>query len=166
MTLEEIPSRSRIFIDSTVFIYHFTAVSPACRKLLERCEAGDVRGLTSTAVLAEVAHRLMMSEAVAARLVTPGNLAKRLRARPEIVRELHRYDEQVQRIPLMGVEVVPLDLGTLIRSAEVRRQHGLLVNDSLVVAGVRETNAEGLASADADFGRVKALTVFTPDDLV
>lgn len=64
MTLEEIPAGARIFIDSTIFIYHFTAASPACRTLLERCEAGDVRGLTSTAVLAEVAHRLMMSEAL------------------------------------------------------------------------------------------------------
>lgn len=165
MTLDQIPSGSRIFIDSTVFIYHFTASSPACRKLLERCEAGDVRGLTSTAVLAEVTHRLMMSEAVAGRLVTSGNIVKKLHARPEIVRQLHLYDEQVQRIPLMGVQVVSRDLGTLIRSAEVRRQDGLLVNDSLVVAGTRETGADGLASADGDFRRVKDLKVFTPDDL-
>lgn len=124
-----------------------------------------MRGLTSTAVLAEVAHRLMMSEAVAARLVTPGNIAKKLRARPEIVRRLHLYDEQVQRIPLMGVEVISLDLGTLLRSADARRQYGLLVNDSLVVAAARETGAGGLASADADFDRVKDLKVYTPGDL-
>ena len=76
----------------------------------------------------------------------------------------------VDGMPLCGPVLPPaqrrsVDLGTLIRSAEVRRQHGLLVNDSLVVAGVRETNAEGLASADADFGRINALKVFTPDDL-
>lgn len=124
-----------------------------------------MRGLTSTGVLAEVTHRLMMSEAVAGRLVTSDNIVKKLRARPDIVRQLHVYDEQVQRIPLMGVQVVSLDLGALIRSAEARRQDGLLVNDSLVVAGTRETSADGLASADGDFRRVKDLTVFTPDDL-
>lgn len=164
--LEEVPSQARVFIDSTIFIYHFTAVSGACRALLERCEATDVRGVTSTAVLAEVAHRLMMSEALAAGLVTPGNIAKKLRAKPDVVRHLHLYAEQVERIPLMGIEILPLDLGTVVRSAESRRQHGLLINDSLVLASARKANVDGLASADTDFRRVRDLALYEPNDLV
>lgn len=45
------------------------------------------------------------------------------------------------------------------------RQHGLLVNDSLVLASTREANVDGLASADTDFRRVKGLMLFEPDDL-
>lgn len=165
MTLDRVPTASRIFLDSTVFIYHATGVSPQCKALLERCEAGDVAGVTSVVVLAEVAHRMMVIEAVAAGLVSTKNAVKKLRAGPHFVRRLHIYQEQVERIPLMGVRVLALDVGTVLRSAEVRRQYGLLVNDSLVVAAAQGAEITKLASADADFGPVRGLTLYQPGDL-
>jgi len=57
--LSEIPAGSRVFLDATIFLHHFTGVSPSCRSLLARCEAGQLRALTSTLALAEVTHRLM-----------------------------------------------------------------------------------------------------------
>lgn len=154
-----------MFLDSTIFIYHATGASPQCRALLERCETGDVAGITSVIVLAEVAHRLMIIEAVAAGLVVGRDVVKKLRARPELVRRLHVYREQVERIPLMGVDIAPLDVGTLLRSADIRREYGLLVNDSLVVAVARGTGIGHLASADPDFGRIKDLKLYRPGDL-
>lgn len=165
MTLDRLPSASRIFLDSTIFIYHATGTSPQCRALLERCEAGDIAGVTSVVVLAEVAHRLMLIEAVAAGFVSGKDVVKKLRARPDLVRRLHVYQEQVERVPLMGVDVAPLDAGTLLRSADIRRRYGLLVNDSLVVAAARGAGVGLLASADADFGRVKELKLYRPGDL-
>ena len=165
MTLDHVPSESRIFLDSTIFIYHASGASPQCRSLLERCEARDVVGVTSVVVLAEVAHRLMIIEAVATGLVSAKNVIKKLRARRDLVRRLHVYQEQVERIPLMGVDVVPLDVGTLLRSADVRRQYGLLVNDSLVVAAARGAGVEYLASADGDFSCVKELKLYRPADI-
>jgi predicted nucleic acid-binding protein len=148
-----------------IFIYHATGASPQCRALLERCEAGDVAGLTSVIVLAEVAHRLLIIEAVTTGLVTGKDVVKKLRARPDLVRLLHVYQEQVERIPLMGIDVAPLDAGTLLRSADMRRQYGLLVNDSIVAAAARGAGVDLLASADADFARVKGLRWYRPTDL-
>lgn len=165
MTIDRVPKGSRIFLDSTIFIYHFTGTSAACRHLLERAESGDIKAVTSVVVVAEVAHRLMTIEAVTAGAVAGKDVVKKLRGRPEVVRALPIYSEQVERIPLMGVDVRPLDLGTLIQSADVRRQYGLLVNDSLVVAAAREARADGIASADADFRRVTGLKVYWPDDI-
>ena len=165
MTLDRVPASSRIFLDSTIFIYHATRTSAQCRDLLERCEAGDLRGVTSVVVLAEVAHRLMIIEAVASGAVSGRDVVKKLRARPDLARRLHVYQEQIERIPLMGVDIVPLELGVLIRSADVRRQYGLLVNDSLVVAAARELGIESLASADADFRRVEEMKLYRPGDL-
>lgn len=165
MTLDRVPPASRVFLDSTIFIYHATGASLQCRALLERCEAGDVAGVTSAVVLAEVAHRLMIIEAAAAGLVSGRDVVKKLRARPALVRRLHVYQEQVERIPLMGVDVAPLEAGTLLRSADIRREYGLLMNDSLVVAAAREAGVGHLASADADFRRVKELKLYRPGDL-
>lgn len=165
MTLDRIPSGERVFLDSSIFIYHFTGASLDCRALLERCEAGDVKGATSVVVLAEVAHRLMLLEALSGGLVAPPNAVKKLRARPELVRGLRLYQDQVEQIPLMGVEVFPAQLATLARSADVRRRHGLLVNDSLVVAAAEAAQIGALASADTDFRRVKELKLYQPADL-
>ena len=165
MTLDRVPSASRIFLDSTIFVYHATGASVQCRALLERCEAGDIAGVTSVVVLAEVAHRLMTIEAVAAGFVSGKDVVKKLRARPDLVGRLHLYQEQIERIPLMGVDVVPLQVGTVLRSADIRRKYGLLVNDSLIVASAREAGVGHLASADVDFRRVKELKLYRPGDL-
>ena len=165
MSLDAVAPGTRVFVDSTIFIYHFTGASPECRAFLERCERREVKGLTSALVLAEVAHRLMMLEAVTRGLVSPGNVARKLRERPEVVRQLDLYQEQVERIPLMGVDVVPLGLATVMRSGEVRKRHGLMVNDSLLVAALRDLGVTALASADTGFQAVEGLTLLQPRDL-
>lgn len=165
MTPDRIPAASRVFLDSSIFIYHATGRSGQCRALLERCESGDLSGLTSTVVLAEVAHRLMMVEAVASGLVSGKDIVKKLRGRPDVVSQLSIYQEQVERIPLMGVDVLALDAATVLESAQIRRRHGLLVNDSLVVAAARSAHIDLLASADFDFDRVEELQLYRPDDL-
>ena len=165
MTLDAIKPDTSVFIDAPIFIYHFTGTSSECRGLLERCERGDIRGITSVVVLAEVAHRMMTIEAVARGLVSPGNVVKKLREKPEIVSTLRNYQEQVEKIPLMFVEIVPLDLGLLLRSAQLRNRFGLLVNDSLVAASALESNVATIASGDGDFDRVRGLTLFRPSDV-
>jgi len=50
--------------------------SPECRRLLERCEAGEVAGVTSVVAVVDVAHRLMMIEAVATGLVSGKNVLR------------------------------------------------------------------------------------------
>lgn len=163
--LARIEPGRRVFVDSSIFIYHFLAASEQCRVLLRRCECQEVSGVTSAVVLAEVLHRLMMLEAVEANLVSPGNVAKKLRAKPDVVRQLRRYEERVARIPLMGIQILPFDLTLLLGSTGVRRQHGLLTNDSLVATSARLAKCDSLATGDADLERVEDLSVFRPTDL-
>ena len=110
-------------------------------------------------------RRLMMVEAVAEGRVSPGNVAKNLRGRPDLVRQLQRHQVQVERIPLMSVEVVAVDSGTILRSASVRSEHGLLVNDSLVVTSALDHGATALASSDRDFEPASELLLYGPADI-
>jgi hypothetical protein len=48
MPLSEIPAGTSVFLDATLFVYHFTGASQSCRSLLARCEAGELHALTST----------------------------------------------------------------------------------------------------------------------
>jgi predicted nucleic acid-binding protein len=163
--LDDVPSGARVFIGSTILIYHATAVSVQRRDLLERCESGDVAGVSSVIVLAEVAHRLMTIEAVASGTIAGKDVVRKLRARPDVVGHLHVYQEQVDRIPLMGIEILPLDTGALVRSADLRRESGLLVNDSLVVVTARNAGIAHVASGDPDFGRIEDFTLYRPSHL-
>ena len=165
MGLEEIQEGDRILIDASIFIYHFTKASAECRHFLEDCEQGKIQGVTSVVVLAEVSHRLMALEALAKGLITRGNTAQKLRENPEVVRNLETYQEQLDLIPRMGISIMNLDLRILQRAAELRRQYGLLTNDSLLAATASLEEIKSIASADHDFERVDTLRLFQPSDL-
>jgi predicted nucleic acid-binding protein len=115
--------------------------------------------------VAEVTHRLMAIEAVARGLVAAGNVVKKLRERPEIVRRLSLYQEQAEKIPWMGVEVVPLDRRLLAIAAPLRMRYGLLTNDSILLATALDLGIAAFASADRDFERVETVQLFCPTDL-
>lgn len=163
--LAEVEPGTTVFVDASVFLYHFSGASADCSRFLERCETGELRGRTSVLVLREVAHRLMMIEAVSSGLVSPGKVVQKLRRKPDLVRHLHIYQEQVAKIPLMGIRVEPVTLQLLLRSAELRTEHGLLTNDSLVAAAALEMEAEAPASGDQDFARLPEIRLFSPMDL-
>lgn len=166
MTLAEIPDASTLFIDANVFVYHFVGASAQCSALLARCETGVIRGTTSILVVAETAHRLMMIEAVERKLVTPGNVARKLAQRPDVVRRLRVYASSVQAIPAMGVEILALNEETMRLGLRHQRRHGLLTNDSLIVGTMTHQGVRLLATADRRLAMVDELEVASPTDLV
>jgi len=163
LPLTELPAGQTVFIDANIFIYHFTGLSQECSRFLERCERGDLWGITAVHVLLEVLHRLMMIEAVTKKLVTPGNVAKKLRTRPNVVKQL--VDYQTQTILEMGIELVGLTSDALRISHPYRRRGGLLVNDSLIAAVMEAEGILDIATANPDFSRVDGLRVYSPMDL-
>ena len=65
----------------------------------------------------------------------------------------------------MGISVRSIPEGVLAVSQGIRREHGLLVGDSLVLAVMREEGVRMLATRDADFGRIGEITVAVPADV-
>jgi predicted nucleic acid-binding protein len=133
--------------------------------LLERCARRTLLGYTSTPVLAEVLHRCMVAEAIAKGLVTARTAVRKLAETPEGVKQLTQYQDDVSKIPHMYLTILPLTLEIVQASAEVRKDKGLLTNDSFVVAFMREQGLTQLATANGDFDRVGGLTIHKPTDL-
>jgi len=65
----------------------------------------------------------------------------------------------------MNIEISPLNLTMLESSANVRKQYGLLTNDSLLVAAMQELSLQKLATLDKDFASVSSLLVYRPTDV-
>jgi predicted nucleic acid-binding protein len=56
--------------------------------------------------------------------------------------------------------------GKIVFGAQkVRVEAGLLTNDSVIVAAMREYGISNIATSDAMFNRVSGLTVFSPTDM-
>ena len=165
MRFRDIAQGSDIFIDSNIFIYHFTGNSAECSELLGRCEEGELNGLTSTIVIAEVMHRMMLAEAVFKKLARAPHILKKLREQPEIVCRLADYFVAVQAIFEMGIKVCPLTPELILNSQVIRARYGLMVNDSLIAATMKETGVEALATNDDGFSRIDWITVYKPQDL-
>jgi predicted nucleic acid-binding protein len=165
MTLAELEEGSLVFVDANIFVYHFVAASSECTALLRRCETGEVQGSTSALVLAEVCHRLMMIEAVETRLVTAGNVARKLSRRPDVVRRLAVHEASIQAIPSMGIAIIAVTEATVLLGLRHQRRYGLLTNDSLIVASMQQRGVRFLATADRRLASVDEVEILVPADL-
>ncbi len=164
-SLDDVPGGARVFLDASIFIYHFSERSSQCRRLLKRCEQREVAGFTSVVAFNEASHRLLILEAVQSGVVSTGNVLRKLRRRPDLACQLRLHAVQMQCVPAWGIDVLPVDLGRCLRAAALRESTGLLTNDSVLLATMRDEGMTAIATADSDFDRFDDLRVFRPTDL-
>ena len=164
MTFKELEPGAEVFIDANIFIYHFLDMSTNCSDFLGLLEEGRYRGLTSVGVVTEVLHRLMIMEARTKKLVKSPGALDQLNKKPDLVRRLVEYSTAAQVIPEMGISVLPLTHGHLLSSQAVRARYGLLINDSLIIAMMKESGVTNLATNDGAFRRVDGIRIFGPGE--
>ena len=162
--LAALPSGTRIFVDANIFIYHFThtPLTAACTAFLQRVEVGDVQGITSVAILAEAAHRLMILEAVQTHGLSAREAVRKLRENPALVRQLSRYKAATEAIPSFNVVIEPVTSAQLRIAQSLSTAYGLLTNDSLIAAVMQSLSLIDLASNDPDLSVMPGLTVWRP----
>jgi predicted nucleic acid-binding protein len=110
-------------------------------------------------------HRLMLLEAVHKGLISGGQLARKLKERPEIVKSLREYNRSIQQIPRMRIRVSAITSAIVRASEAVRVQEGLLTNDSITVALMRQVGLTAIATYDADLDRIAGLSIYEPGDI-
>lgn len=162
--LRTFPSGTPVFLDANVLINGLSGRSAECRNLLDRCAREDCFGVTTFEVISEVTHKLMLFEACAKKIISKES-ASLLRKRLKDITRLTQYWHQTERIFRMHIVVLPTDGNRLRSGYKVRASHGMLTNDSLIVAAMQESGLTSVASADDDFDHVAGLTRYEPSDL-
>jgi predicted nucleic acid-binding protein len=165
MTFKALRMGENNFIDANIFIYNFGGQSLECKELLLRCASAELAGYTLTSVLSEVLHRLMIAEAIQKGLITDKNPLRRLREKPEIIKKLTTYIQNVEKVAGMNIKIVSLTHDLIKKSAKIRQNEGLLTNDSIVVAAMKELGISNLATNDDDFDEIISLNIYKPTDL-
>lgn len=165
MSFATIPSGATVFTDANTFVYHFIAdptFGAACTVLLDAMEHQHFQGVTSAAVLSEMAHRLMTLEAQQRFGWPAAGLANRLKRHPNEVQQLSWHKRGIDEVRAIGLQVLSVEATDVSRAADVSGQHGLLSNDALIVTLMLHHGLSHLASNDADFDRVPGIVRYSP----
>lgn len=165
MIFDDLRTGDSVFIDANTFIYHFTnhpKYGPACTRLMERIENGELHGATATHCVADVVHRLMTIEAMALLAWPATRLAARLKQHHDVISRLSHHQAAAAKIGQLGIKVFAVAEQDVLDGIDASRQFELLTGDALIVAAMRRHGYTALASEDADFDRVAGITRYAP----
>jgi predicted nucleic acid-binding protein len=164
--LSDLKDGLTIFIDANIFIYHFwkeSMFNPASSDFLDRVERRKVHGITSTAVIQEATHRMMILEAAT---ILPDvklrDMVKYLKATPGVVKKLVSHHSIPSKIASFNVKIISPDIDTLARSQQMKSRYGFLSNDALSVQIMEDVGINNLASNDSDFERLDSIQFYRP----
>ena len=162
--IENLPAGTRLFLDANIFVYAFLGHSSECQGLLGRCATEQVLGITTLDVVNEVTHGMMLAEGVGKGVIKRERV-RDLRGKWREVAKLTEYWTQTSAIFGLNILVLTTDEARLHVAQTIRVRHGLLTNDSLIVAAMEEFGIDSLATRDNDFDHISELIVYKPSDI-
>jgi predicted nucleic acid-binding protein len=165
MPLTDIPDGVACFLDATILVYHVTgpaSLGDQCTELLSRVATGGLSAVTSSAVLAEANHKVMLAEVIKRHSLAPKGLIQRIKKHQDLLDGLSEHKKITGTVAALaiGVEAVTVDL--VGRAAEISPRLRLLTNDALTIAVMEKLGIAYLATNDDDFDTVPGIAVFKP----
>ncbi len=107
MTFMHIPANASALIDANIFIYYFTpdpVFGPECQILMERTgKYQDFFAFTSTHILSEGSHQLMVLEAAQLLGWPLAGITRRLQQHPAEIQKLTRFRQAIDEVPRLGI---------------------------------------------------------------
>lgn len=164
-SIAQIPQGTAVFIDANIFIYHFiyeTAESQLCTSFLKSIENEEIKGVTSTVVLAEISHRLMVFEAIEKYKLDSKNAVRFLKKHPAKVKSLNKHHSAVNEIKEMGVNLITVESQDIFASQTLQKKYGFLTNDAINLHIMLRDSIFNLAFNDPDFERVDFIALYKP----
>jgi predicted nucleic acid-binding protein len=162
--LNDVPDGTNLLIDTNIFIYGLTNQSAQCKNLLQRCSREEVYGITLFEVIHEATHRFMIAEGLAKGLYKSRG-ADYLSHHPDDVKRLTDYWVNTSRLLALNFVHLPMEEKIIVSAQRDRLSVGLLTNDSVIVAAMREYGISRIATNDKMFDAIAGISVFAPTDL-
>jgi predicted nucleic acid-binding protein len=160
-----LPRDTRCLVDSNVFVYHLGSKGGDCTAFFDRVAGKEIEAYITTTIIAEVLHRQMLVEAVLKGRITPGKSLNKLKDNPEIITGLTDYITEVGKLLELPIRIITVQPDDITCSHDLRRAHGLFVNDSINLACAQRFGLSDIATHDADFRRVPDLRLWEPTDI-
>jgi predicted nucleic acid-binding protein len=165
MNFANILAGTSIFLDANVLVYHLTShaqLGQTCTDLVKRIEQGIIHGCTSTHIMSEVSHRLMLIEASQTFGWPLAGTLNRLKKHPQEISKLVRFPSVLQQIPKLGITILTISPHLIDAAAQVSLQNNLFSNDALIIAVMQAHGLTNLASHDQGFDAVPGIARYAP----
>src|SRR4051812_36837696 len=117
-----LPLRTRCLIDANIFYYHFVETPPLsdpCSDLLQRVLDAEIVGVTSTHLLSEAVHKMMLAEAAKRLAVPRAGLVSWLQRQPQRIMDLSAFRQHATAFARMNLNVLTVGLDALEEAAAV-----------------------------------------------
>jgi predicted nucleic acid-binding protein len=162
--LPSLTSGKDVFIDANILVYGLAGQSVQCKAFLERCAREELVGISLVEIVNEATHKFMLAEAFAKGIITSENAGK-LKKHLDKIPSLNIY--WTHTLSILNLNLLLLSTNeTIVHAAQPERSAaGLLTNDSMIVACMRDYGIRALATEDGDFERVSGIMVYKPDDI-
>jgi len=165
MTFADLAVGESVFLDANTLVYHFQPhpiFGMASNQLLTRVENQELVAFTSTHILTEVAHRLMMIEAASLPGWKAAKVKLRLQQQPGMLNTLTQFRTAIESVLQSRIQVLTTAPALIRTAAGISQSAGLLSSDALLVAIMQQHGLTKLASGDGDFDRVTGITRYAP----
>ena len=154
-SLEEIPEKEEVYVDSNIFIYEATAhplYSNSCSNFFRNMEDGKITGITSALTITETLHKLLIINLCKVGNLKPREALKLIKKRPTILSELKEPYTAVEKIlELTNLDIAPLTKEVVDLTRRSMREELLMSNDAAHLATMRLNNIKNIATNDSDF---------------
>lgn len=165
-SLESLPPSSDVFIDANIFLYHIMKrpkFFPACNAFLERMESGSYNGFTSTLVLNEMLHKLIVAEdAKIYGLRSEQDAVNVLKREPEKISELSQVWKNYADLKDYPIIINSFNEASLDVAVDLSKKHGLLISDASHLAVMKAQGITNIATNDSDFERANGINIYKP----
>ena len=165
-SLEALPLSSDVFIDANIFLYHIMKrpkfFSP-CHNFFVAIESGVYNGVTSTLVLNEVLHKLIIAEATNAYgLHSERDAANLLKLNPGKISGLSQVWGTYAAIKDYPIKICSCDESVLDIAVGLSCKYGLLISDATHLAVMKSEGISTIATNDSDFQRIDEIDIYRP----
>jgi predicted nucleic acid-binding protein len=163
LNLYQVPTGTRIFIDSNIFLYIFLKHpkwGKSCQEFIKRTEDMDIQGIVNEFVYNEVIHKLMVTALMNRFHCSPQQAIIMIKNTPELLKDFPALWEAGEMLRAMNLKVIS---GPFFpESFTLMQEYHLLITDAVHIAAMKKEEITNIASNDKDFSRVPGLSVWKP----
>ena len=165
MNLDDIQSGSLCVIDANILLFAEQGVSAQAQRLLRRCSTGELIGILPQTVWQELAHKLMLAEAMMLGKIAGPNPAGQLRKKPDAVRNLSIYREKITALQDLSLGFEACNKEDVIGGLEIQNRYGLLIKDAILLNIALRMEADIIVSENTVFNTIEHITNASPSDI-
>lgn len=160
--LTDVPTGSRIFVDSNILIYHLLddeLYGETCRGFLRRVDLGAVTAFTSPIVVSETLFIYLRAWIIQNKKIAPKQVLHYLKRHRAVIQEVD-FHKSLALLALLRLLSLTSDIMTL--SSELMARYQLLPADSTQAALIQHRRLPALATRDDDFDNIEGLAIYKP----